>query len=236
MDFGAQRRSPRLLRRRAQRPRRPDRRRPARHASGDEPGRGGDVRPRRARAGSGNRRVRELGPQELLLPGPAEELPDQPVRPAAVPRRHAVCRLRRRAAADPHDAGAPGRGRGQAHARAARRRAAPGGRARGRRVVRRPQPRRHAAAGDRQRTRREDRRRGRCLLRAAARAGASPRRHRGRDAARARPLRAQHQPGHPRRRRERVQDAHRRGEEPQQLQGGERSRSSTSTAGRSTSG
>ena len=48
-------------------------------------------------------RVHQVGPQELLLPRPAQELPDQPVRPAAVRRRRhrgaAGRRLRRRASA-----------------------------------------------------------------------------------------------------------------------------------------
>ena len=47
-----------------------------------------------------DRPLHQVGPQELLLPRPAEELPDQPVRPAALPRRLARDRLSQRRRAE----------------------------------------------------------------------------------------------------------------------------------------
>ena len=67
-------------------------------------------------------RLHQVGPQELLLPRPAQELPDQPVRPAAVRRR----RLRRAHRQDgatqprPHPPRPPRGGRRQEPPRAAR--------------------------------------------------------------------------------------------------------------------
>ena len=65
-----------------------------------------------------------LGPQELLLPGPAEGLPDQPVRPAAGRRRAPDLRDLVRPVPDRHHPGAPRGGHGQAHPRDRRRRRA----------------------------------------------------------------------------------------------------------------
>ena len=73
----------RLRRRAAEHPRLPGLPRPAGDAADDQPpgrrARPGDRRRDRRRDAAGD----PLGPQELLLPGPAEGLPDQPVRPAA---------------------------------------------------------------------------------------------------------------------------------------------------------
>ena len=82
----------------------------------------------------------DLPPQELLLPRPAEGVPDQPVRPSACGQRPA----RRRA----HPPGPHGGGRREAQPRR-RFRADP----RLGRLARRLQPRRHAAGRDRHRAR-----------------------------------------------------------------------------------
>ena len=73
----------RLRRGAAQQPRLPGLPRPARRAADDQPARG-RARPDDGRRDRGDRPGgHPLGPQELLLPGPAQGLPDQPVRPAA---------------------------------------------------------------------------------------------------------------------------------------------------------
>ena len=95
----------------------------------------------RPRAGLRARAAVDLPPQELLLSRPAQGLPDQPVRRAAVPRRAP----RRRA----HPPRAPRGGRREARPRR-RERAHP----RLRRLGRGLQPRRHAAGRDRHRARR----------------------------------------------------------------------------------
>ena len=86
-------------------------------AAGVAPGaeREGDRVDRADRAGA---RVRDrarlpVPPEELLLPGHAEELPDQPVRPSRVRRRPARDRGRRLAVADRHHARAHGGGHRQ---------------------------------------------------------------------------------------------------------------------------
>ena len=121
-----------------------------------------------------------LPPQELLLSGPAEGLPDLPVRRAAVPRRRAGRRA--------HPPRAPRGGRGEADPRR-RERAHPRLRALGRRL----QPRRHAARRDRHRARP-----------ALGGAGARVARAAARDAARARRERREHGGGLAARRRERL--------------------------------
>ena len=64
-------------------PRLPGLPRPPGRAADDQPA-GRRARPRDRRGDRGDRPAGDpLGPQELLLPGPAEGLPDQPVRPAA---------------------------------------------------------------------------------------------------------------------------------------------------------
>ena len=106
-----------------------------------------------------------LGPQELLLSGPAEGLPDQPVRPAAGRERAPGVRDERGPRHDPDHPGPPGGGHGQAHP-LDRRRRPPG-------QPRRLQPVGRAADGDRHRARRPDRRAGPPLRRGAP--GAAPR-------------------------------------------------------------
>ena len=110
-----------------------------------------------------------LGPQELLLPGPAEGLPDQPVRPAARVGRPADVRDRPRA-----------RSRSASPAPTSRRtrpssiHATADGRPQGQ--PRRLQPLRRAADGDRHRPRRPVGRAGAPLRRGAAAAAADDRR------------------------------------------------------------
>ena len=84
------------VRRRAQHPDLPGLPRPARLAAGGQ--RGGDRgdHPDRARAELPHRDLVPVRPEELLLPGHAEELPDQPVRRAALHRRLPRRRGRRR--------------------------------------------------------------------------------------------------------------------------------------------
>ncbi len=76
------------------------------------------------RAGPGARVPHQPGQhlvaEELLLPGPPEGLPDQPVRPAALRARRAGDRHRRRSAADPHPPHPPGGGRGEERPRRGR--------------------------------------------------------------------------------------------------------------------
>ena len=91
-------------------------------------------------------RLHQVGPQELLLPGPAEELSDLAVRPAVQPRRLARDQRREgpeeglRGEEGRHHPRAPRRGRGEEPARRI---------GQGRRHARGPEPHRHAAAGDR---------------------------------------------------------------------------------------
>ena len=73
----------RLRRRRPEQPRLPGLPRPPGCAAGHQPA-GGRARPGDRHRDRGDDAGRDpLGPQELLLPGPAQGLPDQPVRPAA---------------------------------------------------------------------------------------------------------------------------------------------------------
>ncbi len=83
--------------------------------------------------------------EELLLPGHAEELPDLPVRRAAVHRRVPGRGHRRQDRAGRHRAGAHGGGHRQVAARRRRDRAHPGGRV----LARRLQPGGHPAGRDR---------------------------------------------------------------------------------------
>ena len=122
---------------------------------------GGQARPRpRLR----DRRARRLPPQELLLPRPAQGLPDLPVRPAALRRRRA-CSFpggRRPPSRDRPRAPRGGRGEDDPRRRSGRAgSAAP-------RLARRLQPRRHAARRDRHAARHPLGRRGEALPPAAA--------------------------------------------------------------------
>ena len=141
-----------------------------------------------ARARLRGRPAVDLPPQELLLPRPAEGLPDQPVRHSARGRRAA----RRRA----HPSGAHGGGRREAQPR---RRLGPDPRLR--RLARRLQPRRHAAGRDRHRARHRRSGEGPGVAGAAAN-----------DAPPARRLRREHGGGQPALRRQRLGPAgrHRR--------------------------
>ena len=96
------------LRRRAQHPGLPGVPGPARCAAGAQRGRRRVGHPHRARAELLDRPVGPVRAQELLLPGPAEELPDQPVR-----RTDRVRRLPRRATGRRQHL--PGRHRARAH-------------------------------------------------------------------------------------------------------------------------
>ncbi|MCK7499285.1 MAG: aminotransferase class I/II-fold pyridoxal phosphate-dependent enzyme [Comamonadaceae bacterium] len=127
---------------------------PARRPPDDQPG-GGGARPRDRPRDRGDGPAGDpLGPQELLLPGPAQGLPDQPVRPAA--RRRAgrsTVDTSRGAGDDRHHPGPP---RGGHRASSSTRRGA--GREPGQ--PRRLQPRRRPADGDRHRAGHPDRRAG----------------------------------------------------------------------------
>ena len=118
---------------------------PARRAAGGQRGgdRGDD--PDRAGAELLDRRLVPVRPEELLLPGHAEELPDQPVRRAAVHRRLPGRRGRRRDRPGRDRAGAPGGGHRQDPARRRRDRPHP----RRRPLAGRLQPGRHPAGRDR---------------------------------------------------------------------------------------
>ena len=94
--FTARRQRRDELRRRAQLAGRRSSARAARHAAGDEQEGGRVFDHGRPGAGLQDRAAHQVGPQELLLPRPAQELPDQPVRPAAVLRRHVRDRRRGR--------------------------------------------------------------------------------------------------------------------------------------------
>ena len=119
--------------------------------------------------------------QELLLPRPAEGLPDQPVRAADRRRgRLDVAARGRHAQAHRHHPRAPGGGRGQVAARGLPRA-----------VRHRPEPRRHAAARDRLRARPALGQGSRGLHEEAAHAGALPRHLRRQHAGRLVPLRRQ---------------------------------------------
>ncbi len=153
---------------RAEQPRLPGLPRAPRGAAGHQPG----GRRARARDGPGDRgehpRRDPLGSQELLLPGPAQGLPDQPVRPAARVARPAGLRHLGRAVHGDDHAGASRGGHGQARPRDR------GGRAQGQ--PRRLQPVRRAADGDRDGAGDPDRRAGPPLRRGAAAAPALDRR------------------------------------------------------------
>ena len=152
-----------------------------------------------------------MGSQKLLLSRPAEELPDQPVRPAVQQGRLAGDRNDRRRQAHRHHPRPPGGGRRQDAARRdGRRPRQPGG----------PQPGRHAAAGDRQPAGPVHAGRGQGLPGGNPPAAARDRRLRLRDAGGQPPLRRQRQRPCPAARRRRRRHAHRRGEKSQQLPGG----------------
>ena len=137
------------LRRRAQHPDLPDLPRPARLDAGGQRA-GGRVRdPDRPRAELRDRRVVPLRPEELLLPGHAEELPDQPVR-----RAHRLRRLDRRRGGDRRrHRDLPGRDRarphGGGHRQVAARRRRDRAHPRRRLLAGGLQPRRHPADRDR---------------------------------------------------------------------------------------
>ena len=103
--------------------------------------------PLRCGGGCAHRQPVDLRAQELLLPRPAQGLPDQPIRNPGGAGRPGAVRDGRAAARRYADTCTPGRRRRQV---AARRRWRP---RRHRRVGHRPQPCRHAAAGDRHRAR-----------------------------------------------------------------------------------
>ena len=176
-------RLPDRVRRRAQHPDLPDLPGPAGLDAGGEREGGGVGDPDRARAQLRDRRVVPVRPEELLLPGHAEELPDQPVRRADRVRGLHGRRGRRRDLpgrdrARPHGGGhrqvAPRR---RQHRPDPRRRLLPG----------RLQPGRHPADRDRHqagaRHRREGARGRPGVRRAAARAAPRPRRERRTDGA-----------------------------------------------------
>ena len=130
--------------------------------------------------GLAHRRAQRVRAQELLLPRPAQGLPDQPVRdPGGAGREHRI-QPRWRAAFGAPGAGASGRGRRQVAARGLRRP-----------DRHRPQPRRHAAAGDRHRTRHAFVGRSRGLRARAAPPGDLDRHLRRQHAGRQFPLRCQ---------------------------------------------
>ena len=110
-----------------------------------------------------------LGPQELLLPGPAQGLPDQPVRPAARVARAADVRHVGRAV---HGRRSPAPTSRRTRPSSSTRTDADGPRGQPRRL----QPVRRAADGDRHRARHPDRRAGPPLRRGAAAAAALDRR------------------------------------------------------------
>jgi hypothetical protein len=91
--------------------------RPARHAAGRQPRRGRAGDPLRPGGGRDDRAGVDLRAQELLLPRPAQGLPDQPVRDAGRPGRRGRLLRRRSRAPGPADACASGRGRRQVAAR-----------------------------------------------------------------------------------------------------------------------
>ncbi len=169
----------RVRRRRPEHPRVPGLPRPPGHAADDQPA-GGRVRDRgRARHRRDHPRAHPVGAQELLLPGPAQGLPDQPVRDPARRRRAARDPDLRRAVHRPHPAGPPRGGHRQARPRG------PGRADRHARVPRRLQPLGRPADGDRHRGRHPDRRAGAALRRGAA--AAAPRHRRQRRGHGARP-------------------------------------------------
>ena len=118
----------------------------------------------RARARLHDRRARRLPPQELLLSRPAEGVPDQPVRRAAL--RRTASSPCRRADGDVDDRHRPRPPRGGRGEERARRRVGP--HPRRDRDARRLQPRRHAARRDRHRARHPRRGDGEALPAAAA--------------------------------------------------------------------
>ena len=105
------------VRRRAEHAHLPGLPRPARRAAGGQRGRHRVDDQDRPRAELLDRVLVPLRPQELLLPGHAEELPDLAVRRAAVRRGLPRRRGRRRDRPRRHRAGAPGGGHRQEHPR-----------------------------------------------------------------------------------------------------------------------
>ena len=112
------------------------------HAAGDEPRRGRAGHPLRPGGGCQGRQPLDLCAQELLLPRPAQGLPDQPVRNPGGAGRHDRILCRRRSPQGATDPRPPRGGRRQIAARGLR---WPD--------RHRPEPGRHPAAGDRLRTR-----------------------------------------------------------------------------------
>ena len=165
-------RAPPLRGRGAQHPRLPGLPRPPGGAAGDQPA-GGGVRDRhRARDRGDDPGAHPVGAQELLLPGPAQGLPDQPVRDPAGGAR-AGSGSRRRTA----------RSRCRSRARISRRTRPSSSTATPRRagradVARRLQPVRRAADGDRHRAGHPDGRAGTALRGGAPAAAARDRRER----------------------------------------------------------
>ena len=133
------------VRRRAEHPDLPGVPGPARLAAGGQRGRDRVDDPDRAGAGLPDRHVVPLRPEELLLPGHPQGLPDQPVRRAAVHRRPPGRRGRRRDLPGRDRAGAPRGGHRQEPARRWRHRPHP----RRRPLAGRLQPGRHPAGRDR---------------------------------------------------------------------------------------
>ena len=171
------------VRRRAQHPDLPDLPRAAGLDAGGEREGGGVGDPDRARAQLRDRGVVPVRPEELLLPGHAEELPDQPVRRADRVRGLHGRRGRRRDLPGRDRARPHGGGHRQVAARRRQHRPDP----RRRLLARRLQPGRHPADRDRHQARARHRREGAGgrpgLRRAAARAAARPRRERRTDGA-----------------------------------------------------
>ncbi len=168
----------RLRRRRAQHPRLPGLPRPARDAARDQPARGGVRDRHRPRDRGAHPRAHAVGAQELLLPRPAQGLPDQPVRDPARGARPAVDRDLGRPVRRQHHPGAPRGGHGQARPRRRRRRRWPPDHAG------RLQPVRRAPDGDRDRARDPHGRAGPPLRGGAPAADARDRRERRRHGAR----------------------------------------------------
>ena len=128
--------------------------RPARLAAGDQPGRDRVHDPDRPGAELLDRHLVPVRPEELLLPGHAEGLPDLAVRRAAVHRRLPGRRGRGRELPGRHRAGAPGGGHRQVAARRRRHRPDP----RRRLLAGRLQPGRHPAGRGRHQAGRRHRR------------------------------------------------------------------------------
>ena len=163
----------------------------ARHAAGDEPQGLSVVAQGGAGLGLPDRPLHQVGPQELLLPRPAQGLPDQPVRPAVQPRGKAADRRSqgpRRGQGRADHPRPPRRRRRQEHARRAGRQG---------RQPHRPEPGRHAADGDRQPSRPALPGRGQGLSHRAQAAAELPGRLRLQHAGGQPAGRRQHQPSRP---------------------------------------